>query len=209
MNLKKIAIITALASTFSLIACGETSNSAGPVSHRTDSNGDNPTSSSSKGDKTSSSSNENSGEEAEVKCDLDYDSNTWSYEAKTIYEESEVSAEGITKFSGSTAVTLLNITADMGSSKQCKLTKTLLSNTDISEKLPAGTLPEGTTLSDSEDDNLEISTECEDSVLKISITKVYREITPQEKKSARERILLACNDIEGGHLDYILEGLDD
>lgn len=188
-------------------AISSSSDVAEPES--SDANDDAISSSSEVAEPESSSSEEPAEEsssslELEVSCNIDYDSDIWSFETKGTYEDDEmafdIAANGSVTFEGNSATTEIAMNLDTGSPFVCAMMMGFFGG-DLASSLPPGIeLPEDVEINMEQDENAP-KVECDGSVLKMTYVEVEEELTEEKKKEAYANIVSTCKDLEAGNFD--------
>lgn len=170
-------------------------DSADPESSASDAKDEEPSSSASdaKDDESSSSI------KIDAACDINYDSDKWSFDAKTEYMGQNVSVNGKIVFEGKTATNTMKMVWEMGDKTTCEMYKMLMSG-DMSALLPEGVeLPEGAV--EEAEENVDIKAECDDKgTLSMTMAGVEENVTEESKKEAYDEMVEACQKIQSGDL---------
>lgn len=135
-------------------------------------------------------------------CDINYDSDKWSFNAKGSHDGMNVSVDAKTEFAGKTATTTLNLVMELGDKSTCEMYKTLLSG-DFA--LPEGVeLPEGAI--EEAEEKVDIKAECDDKgTLTQIVTEVEENVTEESKKEAYDEIVESCKEAKSGNLSSFFD----
>lgn len=143
-----------------------------------------------KADQESSSSEENP--EIIGPCDIDFNSNTWEFEAVGKFMTFDGSAKVTTVFEGSTATITMNMSAEFG--EFCAVAKKSLDDKIASEVEKNG--EQGT-----------VNVECdENGELTMSAVKTENNVTEESKKKHYDETVQVCKNAQNGDLTSIFIG---